>query len=284
MEKKAILIVEDEKAVSNLYMGLLKPYNCHLDFVTNLKDAFDKMESHGEPYDVYIVDIDLGNGEEGLDIIGKAGNIPDRTLVLSGNLPEEIVEELMHKYRVPRHLIMVKPPDSDGFVEIIEDLLLDRKEILKEKEEIVVPVKEKNGDWKPIRNFIDKFTGIEWLIIMLFLLFLPTALTTWATVKGYRIAKSREIDLYTYCENRFENYRLGEVISNQHYTQSKITVNKHEVIVRIYPEGFINLVLYVDGLEPRDVWIPSPGYIDKHKLDEEATFLSILAETWLKVK
>ena len=71
--RKRILIVEDDPHIQLLLRHLLRPW-FHLDLAVNVDEALDIAAEN--PFDLFLIDINLGELRTGVDLLGLLRRIP----------------------------------------------------------------------------------------------------------------------------------------------------------------------------------------------------------------
>lgn len=270
--KKAVLIAEESLAMVQLYKGLLAAYDCIVHQVASIQEARERMMRY--EYDLYILDTKLDNQENGTDLIGKGGAKPDKCLILSGNLPEDKVTELVDFYKVPRNMIMIKPPDAKAFIAIANKYLAGGSSpddtVLHGKSEII-PSKRK------FIRILKRITLKGWIAVVGFMLVLPTTIETTFNYLGYRQYVKFEHTKAEYCKNKFDSLRPGDKISTTTYIEETKSTESADYVLRYYPEGvaYIKVIPKDKKEKVRETWLVGPKYLEAIELKEDMTFIDI---------
>lgn len=300
MNIKRVFILEDSETSASLYEGLLSKYKCNITLATSMDEALEKMTKEQIPFDAYIFDLSIGEEHlNGLKLIGRANNIPSRTLIISGDIGKaDTIKNIMNVYNIPRKMIMQKPPDKEGFFMIMDELLGDidsgflADEFNISESEVLKPLITSDITFcerkfvKNTKSFIKKLSFLELLSIITFTIILFGSLSTWLSVQKYKASQQVENDLIIYCENRFKHAREGTTPNINSYVKKDVTLANFDLEVKYYHEGFLYVLIYdtLNKNKPRGIWIPSQNYIEKKGLDKDKKLLDIIAETWIKAK
>ena len=259
--KKNILIIEDDNLVVERYKGLLSDFDCEIDVMSTLATSTECMSRIN--YDLYIIDVHLKGKESGLDLIGRSGATPEKCLIISGTLGEKLVRSLIDFYKVPRENIMIKPPGSKEF-KFLVNLILKIKEIpIITNENIEINAEEiMSKNISLLTDVIKKLPIKTWAYIIISIISIITSSSTFFAYRGYKAHAAFEKQVETYCISRFNYFSKGDCISTSTYTQQDIHLNDMKLIIRMYPDNFINIVLISPKFEPRHYWISDKEYID----------------------
>jgi CheY-like chemotaxis protein len=274
--KRAVLVAEESLAMIQLYKGLLAPYDCVVHSVSSLKEARERMMRYD--YDLYIIDTILENRESGLELVGRGGADPDKCLILSRNLPEEVVKELVEFHKVPREMVMVKPPDAKAFIVIANKHL--RGEI--SPDNIIIPTANvaKLSDKRVLHRIKRWILGLSfkgWIAIISFILILPTTTNTTAKYFSYKQHLKFEQEKIAYCEKTFKSFKQSDVVSKTTFIERTVLNDGDIYIVRIYPDNIVFVkILYKDRLYSKERWIVGEVYLKAIGLNEKMTLLDIL--------
>ena len=298
MGKKIVLLIEDSESSIQLYTSLLDRYDVIIDNASNTNDALQFIRQ--KDYDVYIIDVKLENDTTGIDVIGKGNATPDRCFILSGNLPENVVSELIKLYKIPREHIMIKPPDTHKFIELMDKILCEDTDFIPEekisfkKENVVYGVLEHNAEKiestetievlqkKLIREYVKlifkNLTVKQWVIFIFFCVSLPTTIGPYITSIGYNGHKEFIRTMENSCEERFKNFKKGDKISSKTFLEQTIINDSVSFEIHIYPDNFVSILMTSndDKFEPRKYWIVSPEYIKSQGLDKDISTLDII--------
>lgn len=286
--RKIALIVEDSDTMVQIYVALLSEFDILFDIANNTKEALQYMRQ--KEYDIYIFDIILQNNENGMDLIGKGGATPDKCIILSGNLPETTVWELIELYKITRENIMSKPPDNHHFKNIVSKLLEDKPEI----HEHPVPVTIKHEPhvspditidnfhtkviWPHFKKVLENLSIKQWIIVVFTVLSIPSFIGPYITSVGYNSHKEFIKTLENNCEERFKNFKKGDKITSKTYLEQTLNTESVSFEVRIYPENFVSILMTSndDKFEPRKYWVYGPEYVKHQGLDKEVSTLDII--------
>ncbi|MCM0081441.1 response regulator [Geomonas sp. Red32] len=118
MEKKRILVVDDEESIQFSYQRLFRRENVEVDVCGNLKDTLAMLDQTG--YDVVIADLRLSDpdGREGLEILERVRRSrPDTSVILmtgygNGDVHEKATELGVLKY-------FVKPVEVEDLMNLL---------------------------------------------------------------------------------------------------------------------------------------------------------------------
>lgn len=273
--KKAVLIAEESLAMVQLYKGLLAAYGCIVHHVSNVAEARERMIHYD--YDLYIIDTLLENDEDGTELVGRGGAKPDKCLILSGNLPEEQVTELVEFHKVPRNMIMVKPPDAQAFITIANKYLSGGAS----DDGTILVVK--SGTSKPsiiqrTKNIFKKMTIRGWLTLICFLLLLPTTVRTTGLYISYKEHNRFHTNTAEYYTEKFEDFVEGEKVGTHTYVEHIVKGDACEYIIQAYPGRVIRVKILPDDLnkKTKEYWLAGPEYLKTLGLSENMTFVDIL--------
>ncbi|HLD90993.1 MAG TPA: response regulator [Patescibacteria group bacterium] len=274
--KKAVLIAEESLAMIQLYKGLLAPYDCVVHSVSSLKEARERMMRYD--YDLYIIDTILENKESGLELVGRGGADPDKCLILSRSLPEDTVSELVEFHKVPREMIMVKPPDARAFIVIANKHLRGEAS----PDNIIIPTTSvsKLSDKRILYRIKRWVLGLSfkgWIAIISFMLILPTTTNTTAKYFSYKQHLKFEQEKVAYCEKEFKSFKQGDTVSKTTFRESTILDDGDMYIIRIYPDNIVFVkIIYKDRFYSKERWIVGENYLKTIGLNEKMTLLDIL--------
>ena len=314
--KGKILIIEDSETMIQLYKGLLDQFECDIDVARNSSEAKNMISN--ENYDVYIFDIMIPGDHEGVDFIGKGGARPDKCIILSGHLPEAKVVELVEYHNIDRGRIMIKPPDTKKFIELVMEILLQEEnkhtcdkeiseefedidkrfsdekeelELLEQKVEKLEKDRREKGNgrresdnvvnWEAVRKILGNLSSKQWFAFISFLVLVPTFLTTYSTYRGYMEHRMYNTRLNEYAQKRFQHFRENHKVTTSTYVKHTFKIDKDEYILKIYPDDFVQLVMTSDKHEPVSQWIAGPKYLKEEGISEDKSFIQIVKKTWL---
>ena len=288
---QTILIIEDSETMIELYKGLLNPRDERvIDVASTESEALYYMKR--SIYDLYIIDIVLKGGSEGTDLIGKGGAVPDKCIIMSGNLTEQRTIELMSLYKLERDHCMNKPPNKKEFLKLVEEILKQNNSHNNESTHItddntnhIEEERERTYNeivnWHVIWHLFKTMSIHAWAILILVVVIGGAAISTYASFIGYKEFKQFENSFNQYCENRFKNFKPGIVISNRTYVENIIIIDGVELITRVYPSNFVSVLITTNkSFEPRHHWLASPEYADKLGLDENKSFIQIILDIY----
>ena len=284
--KPDILILEDSPTLVQRYIGMLDAYQCEIKIASNVKDALSIMIEN--EFDLYIIDLFLDNDIDGSDIIGKAGADPNKCVIISGKLNEDIIKNLVTIHRVPRDQIMNKPPDMHHFIELLNIKLTSIKENKSSKdlgtdvpsfkpEELITSVKD-HIVFPAVITIIKNLSISHWFLIISILISMPTLLTTYASYRGWHEKVKFEKIIESECNTRFENFRKGDSISSRTYIEEIRVLDTIEFIIRAYPDNFVSVLITSTNnkFEPRKFWLVGPDYAKQKGLDKEKSLLDVV--------
>ena len=273
--KKAVLIAEESLAMVQLYKGLLAAYKCIVHPVSSIAEARERMIHYD--YDLYIIDTNLENGEDGTELVGRGGAKPNKCLILSGNLPEEKVTELVEFHKVPRNMIMIKPPDAQAFIAIAKKPLSggtsdDGTILVTEVNEVKPTIIQK------VKGFFGKMTIKGWLTLLCFLLLLPTTIKTTGLYISYREHNRFHTNIAEYYTYKFEDFVVGEKVTINTYVEHTVKGAACKYIIRAYPGKVIRVNIIPNDLnkKTKEYWLAGPEYLKTLGLSENMTFVDIL--------
>jgi len=295
MTRKIVLIIEDSETMIQLYTSLLDKYECLIDVADNTDTALQFMRK--KEYDVYIIDVKLKGDSSGIDLIGKGGATPNKCFILSGNLPEKTVSDLIDLYKIPRENIMIKPPDTHKFNELMNKALnSDSGFLIEDNEEIVNIHKVEEKDIDPdeltmdnvhtklilpyVKIILKNLTFKQWIYIAITLFTLPTVIGPYITSIGFSGHQEFMRSLDNSCEDRFKNFRKGDKVTSKNYIEQNVDADNVSFEIRIYPDNFVSILITSNDnkFEPKKQWIYGPQYIKEKKLDEDVTYLRIVKQ------
>ena len=278
--KKAVLIADESLSVVQLYKGLLAAYGCIVHTVSNIAEAKERMRHYN--YDLYIIDTVLENDEDGTTLVGRGGADPHKCLILSGNLPEEAVEELTSFHKVPRSMIMVKPPDVTAFITIANKYLAGIESpdtiVLADRESTrtaPINIKEISRTQK-IKTWFSSLSLKGWMALISFMLLLPTTLKTTGTYIGYKQHVKFENARASYCADKFDDFTAGNEITQNHYVEQIIVHSDTNYVVRFYPNNIIYIKMLTKNCGMVEYWVVGDSYLNTIGLNKDMSFIDII--------
>ena len=280
--KKAVLIADESLYIVQLYKGLLASYGCIVHTVSNIEEAKSRMRHYD--YDLYIIDTVLENDEDGTTLVGRGGADPHKCLILSGDLPEERVKELVEFHKVPRSMIMVKPPDVKAFITIANKYLADVDSsadfVLCDRDGTrTVPSNTKKATYiNRIKCLFSSITFRGWIILISFIVLLPTTIKTTSTYIGYKQHISFEKTKSSYCEYIFDDFTAGDKITQNNYVEQYIVHPTVSYTLRFYPNDiiYIKVVTTDKKCDTEEYWHVGSAYLDTIGLSEDMSVVDLL--------
>lgn len=273
-KNKNILIVEDDRVFISFYKGILSQLKCKLDFADSVESALSLMNKI--EYSIYILDLKLKDKSLGTELIGKYKASPKKCIILSGNLIEDKVNELVNLYSIPRLNIMVKPPEEESFINRISYILeLEDNVNTEVKENIKLETINIKLIFKELLTFFKNLKLKFKILILILIISIPTIFSTYLTYIGYKLHKSYIINLDIYCETKFKYFKKDNKISKSTFIEKEINVKDTYLTIRFYPNNFISILVTseITDSEPQKYWILSSSYQKELINNYDKTFL-----------
>ncbi len=287
--QNTVLVIEDSETVVELYKGLLAQFDCKVDVAQSVDEAVKFMKQF--EYDVFVIDNKLQGEAKGTELIGKGGATPDKCIILSGSLPEDLVKDLMDFYRVPRDHIMIKPPNIKGFVSLVKTIFDNRNSIIEQEPEELA-VKEESEDvtndiLHELKNILSIVKKLYIMYTYKFIIGIILIAFTWmffmnvySTYNGYQEYLSFNTSFETYCHKRFKHFVQGSDITPSTYVETITKINKQTTVIKSYPDHIISVLVTCNDSKckhiPQLIWIPSSTYISMNGLRSDMDFVDIL--------
>lgn len=271
--KKAVLIIEDSLSMTQLYIGLLAAYKCVVHTASNADEAYKKMMCYD--YDLYILDIVIDGENKGLELLGVGGADSNKCLIVSGNLSENIINTLVTFHKIPRNMIMNKPPDVQAFASILNQLFKengDEENKKEDKEKCNKNIGSKILDWFKNLSFRGRLTLIGIIIV------LPTTLQTTLTYFKYKNYINFNKNKVEYNLKKFNYFVKGDKITNNTFKENIINTDKAKYLIRIYPDKVIYIkVIPKDKNKETEVrWSVGKEYLETLGLKDDMTLTDII--------
>ncbi|RAP32759.1 hypothetical protein DID75_04140 [Candidatus Marinamargulisbacteria bacterium SCGC AG-410-N11] len=120
MEKKKILIIDDDPSINTIFEFILNQAGHKSISVNSGKEAIDLIKVSNEII-LCFLDIDLKN-ESGLDVFNSISNLNNTipTILMCGNTPSSLLKKA---FKVGAYGIIYKPFDVEEILDIISDII-----------------------------------------------------------------------------------------------------------------------------------------------------------------
>jgi DNA-binding response OmpR family regulator len=121
---KRVLIVEDQSLVGLALKESLQDAGADVVWVQSDRAAYTALQGNGLPFDVLILDVDLGHGTTGFDIARFARQRdPDVGVIFSSGSPPDWI----NTFGVPGAMFVPKPCSADAMSSAVTLLAKDRE-------------------------------------------------------------------------------------------------------------------------------------------------------------
>jgi DNA-binding response OmpR family regulator len=121
---KRVLIVEDQPLVGLALKESLQDAGANVVWVRSDRAAYTALQGNGLPFDVLILDVDLGHGTTGFDIARFARQRdPDVGVIFSSGSPPDWI----NTFGVPGAMFVPKPCSADAMSSAVTLVAKDRE-------------------------------------------------------------------------------------------------------------------------------------------------------------
>lgn len=310
MKKHRILIIEDSDTSILWYKGILSRLDIQIDVAKTIDEANSKLNDFD--YFFHIIDITLTGDEKGYDIIGRYGVDPEMCLVISGTLPEDLVNKLVNIYGVPYSLIKNKPVDANELYTIVESKL----EIIKHSNHTISESELEHDS--NICDVISHTRSIPTIIsfckahiaslipIIIFTIVFFRFMSSYLRIDAYNEIYN---EIQTRNEKLFAHYNPSNSITNISYVDfsgydvgtilesNKSSIDKNielynylypysAVIKRVRIKFFPNnnyLIIVIDSDNKiRHFWLSDIEYLTNLGVGQDFTFFEIFTKAWIE--